>query len=75
MGVKLVISAKKFAHILVSIASTCICEYSKYLKSIADTSVIECDEIISDSDIILTKNMNTIATNVTKNCLSKGSKI
>ena len=33
--------------------STCICENSKYLNSIADTSVIECDEII-----------NTIATNV-----------
>ena len=26
--------------------STCICEKSKYLKSITDTSVIECDEII-----------------------------
>ena len=25
-------------------SSTCICENSKYLKSIADTSVIECDE-------------------------------
>ena len=27
--------------------STCICENSKYLKSIADTSVLACDEIIS----------------------------
>ena len=34
---------------------------SKYLKSIADTSVIECDDIAS------TKMTNTIATNVTKN--------
>ena len=27
--------------------STCLCENDKYLKSIADTSVIECDGIIS----------------------------
>ena len=26
--------------------STCICENSKYLKSIADTSVTECNQII-----------------------------
>ena len=26
--------------------STCICENSKYLKSIADTSVTKCDKII-----------------------------
>ena len=40
---------------------------SKYLKSIADTSVIECDEIILVTDIASTKMTNTIATNVTKN--------
>ena len=51
--------------------STCICENSKYLKSIADTSVIECDEIISVMDIVSTKMTNTVATNVTKNCHSK----
>ena len=34
---------------------------SKYLKSIADTSVIECDEIISAMDILSTKMRNTIA--------------
>ena len=27
--------------------STCICEHSKYLKSISDTTVTECDEIVS----------------------------
>ena len=31
--------------------STCICENSKYLKSIANTSVTECDEIIIVMDI------------------------
>ena len=55
--------------------STCICENSKYLKSIADTSVIECDEIITVTDIVSTKKINTIATNVTStasiNCHSK----
>ena len=44
--------------------STCICEKSKYSKSIADTSVVECDEIISVMDILSTKMRNTIATNV-----------
>ena len=45
--------------------------YSKYLKSIADTSVIACDEIISVMDIVSTKKRNAIATNVTKTCYSK----
>ena len=43
--------------------STCTCENSKYLKSIADTSVIACDEIISVMDFVSTKMTNTIATN------------
>ena len=34
--------------------STCICEKSKYPKSIADTSVIACDEIIDVTDIVST---------------------
>ena len=51
--------------------STCICENSKYLKSIADTSVIGHDEIISAMDIASTKKTNAIATNVTKNFHSK----
>ena len=44
--------------------STFVCENSKYLKRIADASVIECDEIIFAMDIVSTKT-NTIATNVT----------
>ena len=49
----------------------CICDNSKYLKSIADTSVIECDEIIFAMNIVSTKMANTLATNVTKHCHSK----
>ena len=48
--------------------NTYVCENSKYLKSIADTSVITCYEIISVMDIASSKVTNTIATNVTKNC-------
>ena len=51
--------------------STRICENSKYLKIIADTSVIKCDEIISIMDIVSTKMTNTIAIIVTKNCQNK----
>ena len=40
--------------------SACTCENRKYLKSIADTSVIACDEIISVMDIVATKMPNTI---------------
>ena len=42
--------------------STWICENSKYLKSIGDTSVIVYDEIISVLDIVSTNMTNTIAT-------------
>ena len=55
--------------------STCICENSKYLKSIADTSMTQCDETINVMDNVSTKKTNTIATNVTSidsmNCHSK----
>ena len=55
--------------------STCICENSKYLKSIADTSVIEWDKIITVMDILSTKIKIATATNVTTtasiNCHSK----
>ena len=51
VNIKIIVHAKKI--IVAILPSTCICENSKYLNSIADTSVIECDEII-----------NTIATNV-----------
>ena len=39
--------------------SASTCENSKHLKSIADTSVIACDGIITDMDIVLTKMVNT----------------
>ena len=42
--------------------STCICKDDKYLKSIADTSVTECDEIIIFIDNVSTKKANTITT-------------
>ena len=58
--------------------SKCICENSKYLNSIVDASVTECDEVIIAMDIVSTKKTNTIATNVTStasiNCHSKKSK-
>ena len=44
--------------------STCIFDKSKYFKSIADDSVVECDEILSTT-YILSKNVTiTISTNV-----------
>ena len=51
--------------------SPCTYEKSKYLKSIADTSVSKYDEIISVMDIVSTKKTDTIATNITKSCHSK----
>ena len=55
--------------------SICICENSKYLKSIVDTSVTGYDEIIIVMDIVPTKKKNTIETNITSitsiNCHSK----
>ena len=47
--------------------STCICQNDKCLKSIADTSVITCDEIISVMDIVSTKMTNNMTTNVSIN--------
>ena len=44
--------------------STCICENSKYLKGVADTSVIKCDEIVIFMDNLTTKKTNTIAKNI-----------
>ena len=42
--------------------STCICKIGKYLKSIADTSMIACDKIKYAMDIMLTNVANTIPT-------------
>ena len=45
--------------------STCICENGTYFKGIADASVIECDEITILMNNVSTKQINTIAANVT----------
>ena len=50
--------------------TTCTSENDKYFKSVAETSVITCDEIISVMDIVSTMT-NTIATNVSINSDSK----
>ena len=47
--------------------SRCICENSKYLKSIADTSVIVLDQITSVIGIVSTKLTNAVATNASIN--------
>ena len=52
VNVKIIVSAKK---IIVGMIATCICENSKYLKSIADTSVTQCDKIVNVMDIVSTK--------------------
>ena len=41
--------------------NTRICENGKYLKSLADTSVTKCDEIVIFTDNLSTKRTNTIA--------------
>ena len=51
--------------------SKCICENIKYLKSMANTSVIMCGEIISVMDIVATKMTNAIARNGPINSDSK----
>ena len=70
-NVKIILHTKK---IIVGIIAR-VFENSKYLKSIADTSVINCDEVIPVVDIVPTKKTNTVATNVTSiasiNCHSK----
>ena len=55
--------------------SICICENSKYLKSVGDTSVTKWDKIVIVMKNLSTKKTNTITTNVTTtaliNCPSK----
>ena len=63
----IIISAKK---IIFGILAH-VCENRKTLKSIADTSVIACEKVISVMDIVSTKRTNTIATNVSVNCHKK----
>ena len=72
MNLKIIINAKK---IIYEILAHVFCENSMYLKSITDTSVTECDEIIFVIDNVSTKKGNTIARNDTStssiNCHSK----
>ena len=55
--------------------STCIWKNSKYLKSVVDTSVTKCDEIVIVMNNLSTKKTNTITKNVIStasiNCHSK----
>ena len=48
---------------------TCICENSKYLKSLADTLVTKCDEIVIAINNLSTTKINTITANI----MSSGS--
>ena len=43
---------------------TCICENTMYLRSVADTSVTKCDEILIVMNNLSTQRTNTITTNV-----------
>ena len=73
VNTKIFISAKKI--IVGILADVFICENSKYLKSVADTSATEFDQIVTVIDNLSTKNTNTIETNFTItvyiNCHSK----
>ena len=54
-------------------SNICICDNSKYLWNIGDTSVIACDEFISVMGIESTKMTNIIAINLSIN--SNGEKV
>ena len=65
-------SYRKYKNYYIWNASTSTCDNSKYLKSIADTLVISCDEIIYAMDIVSTKMTNDLATStVSINCHNK----
>ena len=49
--------------------SICICENSKYLKSVVDTSVTKCDTIVIVLNNLSTKKTKSITTNVTSTAL------
>ena len=64
MKVKNIISIKK---IIVGIQ--CICENSKYLKSVVDTSMTKSDEIVIVLNNWSTKKANTITADITSTAL------
>ena len=53
--------------------STCIYAYDKLLKSISDTLIRVCDEIINATDSVSTNVTNTISTNMTNTIINKCS--
>ena len=73
VNVTIIISVKKIiagilAHVFVRIVFKkyrIVFKVFKYLKSVGDTSVTKCDEIVIVIDNLPTKKTNTIATNVT----------
>ena len=66
--VKIIASAKKDNSWNPSLY---ICENMKYLKGVADTSVIECDEIVLVMGVLSRKKTNTIATKTTNTIATK----
>ena len=68
MNVKIIVHVKK---IVVGILAHVFVRTISYLKTITDTSVMACDEIISITDILSTKMTINIATNVSINSDSK----
>ena len=50
---------------------TCICENSKYLKSVVDTSVTECDEIVIVMNNLSTNKDKCYNNNCCKYCFNK----
>ena len=55
MNLKIILSSKK----IIDGVCTCICENSKYLKSVSDTLVAECDEIVIVMETVSAKKTNT----------------
>ena len=72
VNVQIIISVKK---VIVGVLAHVFFENRKYLKSVADTSVAKCDEIVIVKNNLSTKKANTIATNFMStasiNCHSK----
>ena len=62
VNVKIIINVKK---IIFRILAHVFVRRVKYLKTITDTSVTECDNVIIVINNVSTKKTNTIATNIT----------
>ena len=53
--------------------STCICENGVYLKNIAASSIVVCDEILNATDTVSTNVTNNIPTNMTNTMLTNAT--